>query len=231
MSKVSPSLYCADSSRLNDQIQILEQAGAECFHIDMMDAVYVPSLAFSIPEVQSVKQATNLPLDIHIMMVDPERVARKVIELGAYSVNIHYEANNDVISVLELIKSLGAKAGVVLNPETSVEVLTDDILRVADAVQLMSVPPGECTKQAFIYETLQRIRQVKSKITATGSDTLIQVDGDINFDNVKSVLEAGADMVVVGAALFHGDLLDNIKRFKYMLGDSTQEIKRVGAQH
>jgi len=226
MYSLLPSLLSADSQKLINQIQILEDAGVDGFHIDMMDAMYVSRSAFSLAEVYAVRRATKLPLDIHVMTLEPERVAQKVVNFDVQVVSLHYEACNNIVKALKDIRACGTKAGVVLKPETPIEVLDDEILSIASVVQLMSVPPGAQEKQIFYEETLDRIKETKTRISAIGCDAIVQVDGDINHKNVCSVIEAGADSLVVGSALFCGDLVENVKAIKRLIKSTSTELKQ-----
>ncbi|EGF4707007.1 ribulose-phosphate 3-epimerase [Escherichia coli] len=199
MAKILPSIFGADILRLKDEIHFLEEEQTEILHVDLMDGTYVSNIAFGPNQIAAMKKASSMIFDMHMMLAKPERHIDDVINTGAEMISVHYESTPHVHYIIQKIKKAGRKAGVVLNPgtpESVIEYLLDDI----DYILLMTINPGQ-PGQTFIHKSLEKIRNAKKMIS--GRDIQIEVDGGVNLDNVKQVKEAGADLIVVGGALFN----------------------------
>ena len=200
---VAPSLLAADFSRLADDIDMIERSQAQWIHCDVMDGVFVPNISFGFPVIKAIRSVSDMPIDVHLMIVDPGRYVNAVRDTGAMMMNVHYEACRHLHSVVQDIHRAGMKAGVTLCPATPVCMLRD-IIEELDMVLLMSVNPG-FGGQHFIDHTLVKIAELKSMIDDAGSDTLIEVDGGINVDTGAASARAGADVLVAGSAIFGAD--------------------------
>ena len=198
---VAPSLLSADFGHLADDIAMLRRSRAEWLHCDVMDGVFVPNISFGFPVIEAVHRLSDMPLDVHLMIVDPGRYVDTVAKAGAMMMNVHYEACTHLHRTVAAIRGAGMKAAVTLNPATPVELLRD-ILPDLDMVLLMSVDPG-FGGQSFIPRVLDKIRRLRAMIAAEGCSTLIEVDGGINRTTGALVAEAGADVLVAGSAVFH----------------------------
>ncbi len=199
---ISPSVLNSDLTRLADSLALLEQAGADCVHLDVMDGVFVPNITIGIPVVASVNAATDLPLDVHLMIDAPERYIAEFIEAGADILTIHPEAGPHLHRTVQRIKSLGKRAGVSLNPATPAKML-DYVLEEIDLVLVMSVNPG-FGGQSFIESQLRKIEAIRKQIDKLGKAIDLEVDGGIDQGNARRVIEAGADVLVAGTATFRG---------------------------
>ncbi|MEX2314102.1 MAG: ribulose-phosphate 3-epimerase [Thermomicrobiales bacterium] len=200
---ISPSVLNSDLTRLADSLRLLEQAGADFVHLDVMDGVFVPNISIGIPVVASVRSETSLPLDVHLMIDAPERYITEFVEAGADVLTVHVEATRHPHRVLQMIRELGALAGLAVNPGTPIDHAIE-LLPVCDIVLVMSVNPG-FGGQAFIGATLQRLEQLRAAIRVGGHGALIEVDGGVSFANAASIVAAGADILVAGTALFGAD--------------------------
>ena len=216
MCKLAPSLLEADYRFLDNQLKKMQQAGADCVHIDVMDGSFVPNLSFGMKMIHNIRQSTNLEFDVHMMVREPSRFIKRMVDAGADTITVHYEACEDVEGTLALIKDSGVKAGIALKPETSPDVLTDKLLKAVDVVHLMTVEPG-LEGQVFIPESLQWISEVRGRLDEVHVDCDIEVDGNITMENIKNVVVAGANIIVVGKALFSGNMVDNIQRMKLQI--------------
>jgi len=199
--EILPSILAADFSRLGDQVASLEAAGCRMLHLDVMDGHFVPNLTIGPPVVESLRKVSNAIFDVHLMIEDPDKYAPLFIQAGANQVSVHQEACRNLDRTLHMIRSEGAKAGVVINPATPVAAL-DEVLDVADYVLVMSVNPG-FGGQEFIPNTLHKVRQLAQRKVERGLHFPIEIDGGITHDNVGDVIRAGVEWVVAGSSIFH----------------------------
>lgn len=197
---IAPSILSADFSRLGEEIEAVERGGATILHVDVMDGHFVPNLTVGLPVVSSIAQATELPIDAHLMISEPGRYAQQFVAAGAKMVSVHVEADAHLHRTLASIKSAGAQAGVVLNPATSIESL-GEALQFADYVLVMSVNPG-FGGQKFIPSSVDKVRRLRRMIEERKLDTRIEIDGGIDLENIASVITAGAEIIVAGSAIF-----------------------------
>lgn len=200
---VAPSFLSADFGNLNKDIEMVNTSQADWFHLDIMDGVFVPNISFGFPVISQVKKMAKKPLDVHLMIVEPDRYLEKFKEAGADILTVHYEVCTHLHRTLSQIRALGMKSGVSINPHTSVELLAD-ILEEADLVLIMSVNPG-FGGQKFIKNSIQRIARLKEMITQKGCKTLIEVDGGVDTSNAATLYNAGADILVAGNAIFKAE--------------------------
>lgn len=197
---VAPSLLSADFNNLGRDIQIINESQAGMIHMDVMDGVFVPNISFGFPVLQAASAIAQKPLDVHLMIVEPQRYITRVRDTGAHIMNIHQEACIHLHRTVEAIKAAGMKAAVTLNPSTPVETLRD-IISDLDMVLLMSVDPG-FGGQKFIPNTLNKIQRLRSLINDSGSNAMIEVDGGVTLENAASIAHAGADIIVAGNTVF-----------------------------
>lgn len=198
--RIAPSILAADLADLATALHICERGGAELVHVDVMDGHFVPNLTIGIPVIQALTRHTQLPLDVHLMVSNPEQLLDSYAEAGAARVAVHWEATTHLHATLGRIRAGGAEAGVAINPGTPVEVLTD-VLAELDFVLLMSVNPG-FAGQSFIASSVAKTRRLKSLIDASGRAVRIELDGGVSIKNIRQLAEAGAEDFVVGSALF-----------------------------
>jgi len=213
--KISPSILSADFSKLGNEIQDLEKAGADLIHIDVMDGHFVPNITIGPDVINKLRKYTNLPFDVHLMISPVHNFIKDFADAGADIITIHPEATTDLISSIEKIKSYNKKVGVSLNPETSVDKVFS-ILNLIDLVLIMSVNPG-FGGQKFIKETLDKVKLIRKEIDLKKLKTEIEIDGGINFENAKIAIEAGANILVSGTTIFKensGNLKKNIQTLK-----------------
>ena len=197
---IAPSILSADFSRLGEEIEAVRRGGATILHVDVMDGHFVPNLTVGLPVVKSIAEATDLPIDAHLMISEPGRYAQLFVEAGARMVSVHVEADAHLHRTLTAIKAAGAQAGVVLNPATPIESLTE-ALSFADYVLVMSVNPG-FGGQKFIATSIDKVRRLRRLIEERRLDTRIEIDGGIDLENIASVVAAGAEIIVAGSAIF-----------------------------
>lgn len=197
---VSPSLLSADFGHLADDIAMLNRSEADWYHLDVMDGVFVPNISFGFPVMEAMAKLATKPLDVHLMIVQPEKFVTQVADLGAKIMNVHYEACTHLHRTVQQIKAAGMMAGVTLNPHTPVSLL-EDIIGDLDLVMLMSVNPG-FGGQKFIEHAIEKTRRLKQLIQANGASTLIEIDGGVNRTTGKLLADAGADVLVAGSAVF-----------------------------
>ena len=210
---VSPSLLSADFLHLSKDIEMVNQSQADWFHLDIMDGVFVPNISYGLPVVSQIKKLATKPLDVHLMIVQPERYVEAFHKAGADILTVHYEACTHLHRTIQQIKAAGMKAGVSLNPHTPV-MLLEDVIRDIDVVLLMSVNPG-FGGQSFIEQTINKVIKLKKLITDSNANTLIEIDGGVNFETGKRLVEAGADALVAGSFVFNSpDPEGNIKGLK-----------------
>lgn len=200
---IAPSLLAADFGYLARDIAMINDSTADWFHIDVMDGMFVPNISFGFPVIHAIKKHAKKPLDVHLMIENPDRYLEDFKNAGAAVLTVHYEACKHLHRTLQVIKSLGMKAGVSLNPHTPVHVL-DDIITETDMVLVMSVNPG-FGGQHFIEQSYQKIKQLKQLINQAGAQTLIEVDGGVTVENAPKLVQLGVDILVAGSSVFKAE--------------------------
>ncbi|WP_420602575.1 ribulose-phosphate 3-epimerase [Flagellimonas sp.] len=210
---VAPSLLAADFANLQRDSEMVNQSEADWFHLDIMDGVFVPNISFGMPVIKAIAEHAKKTLDVHLMIVDPDRYIKTFADLGSNNLTVHYEACTHLHRTLQAIKAEGMKAGVALNPHTSVNLLEDTIQDI-DLVCMMSVNPG-FGGQSFIENTYQKVSDLKNIIEKKNSKALIEIDGGVNATNAKKLVDAGADVLVAGSFVFKSenpiDIIKNLK--------------------
>ncbi|WP_430424313.1 ribulose-phosphate 3-epimerase [Maribacter litoralis] len=200
---IAPSLLAADFGNLQRDIEMVNASEATYHHIDVMDGVFVPNISYGMPVVKAIQKHATIPLDVHLMIVDPDRYLEEFANLGAHILTVHYEACTHLHRTIQAIKALGMKAGVALNPHTNV-MLLEDIIQDVDLILIMSVNPG-FGGQSFIENTYDKIKAAKELITRKNSSALIEVDGGVTTANSQKLIDAGADVLVAGSFVFKSD--------------------------
>ena len=202
--QIAPSILSADFSKMGEEILSLEKAGADIVHCDVMDGVFVNNITFGIKMIADIRKLTTLPLDCHLMIVNPEKYVERFAKAGADYITVHYEACKDNLKeVLTLIKSTGVKCGAVINPDTPVDAIKD-VLPLCDMVLVMSVFPG-FGGQKFIPECLGKLRELRGLIDGLGKEILLEIDGGVHAGNVEEIKAAGTDVIVAGSAVFNAE--------------------------
>ena len=198
---IAPSLLAADFANLQRDIEMVNESQADWFHLDIMDGLFVPNISYGMPVVKAIKEHAKKPLDVHLMIVDPDRYIHTFAQLGSNFLSVHYEACTHLHRTVQAIRQEGMKAGVALNPHTPIAVL-EDIITDVDLLLIMSVNPG-FGGQSFIENTYKKVQQAKALITQAGANTLIEIDGGVTLSNAKALVEAGADALVAGSFVFN----------------------------
>jgi len=213
MALIAPSLLSADFLRLEDEIEMINNSEADWFHLDVMDGRFVPNISFGLPIIQAIHSKAKKTLDVHLMIVEPEKYVSDFAKVGADILTVHIEASTHLHRTIQMIHSEGMKAGIAVNPHTPISSLVDVIADV-ELVCLMSVNPG-FGGQKFIPQTLNKIKQLKQLINETGSKALIEIDGGVTLENASEIIAAGADVLVAGSTVFNATApIDTIDRLK-----------------
>jgi ribulose-phosphate 3-epimerase len=211
--KIAPSLLAADFANLQRDIEMVNQSSADWFHLDIMDGVFVPNISYGMPVMEAIQKHANLPLDVHLMIVEPDKYIATFKKLGAQVLTVHYEVCNHLHRTIYAIKEEGMLAGVALNPHTPVSVLKD-VIKDIDLVLIMSVNPG-FGGQKFIANTIQKVQEAREMISNSGSRALIEVDGGVGLQNYTDLIKSGADVLVAGSSVFSApNPIEAIKKLK-----------------
>ena len=197
---IAPSVLAADFGNLQRDIEMINKSEADWFHIDIMDGVFVPNISYGMPVLQAIAKHATKTIDVHLMIVDPDRYIKTFADLGANILSVHYEACTHLHRTLQAIKAEGMKAGVAINPHTSIDLL-EDVINDIDLVCIMSVNPG-FGGQSFIENTYSKVEKLKALITRKGAQTIIEIDGGVTNKNARQLAEAGADVLVAGSYVF-----------------------------
>lgn len=214
---IAPSILAADFANLQRDIEMINQSEADWFHIDIMDGVFVPNISFGMPVLQAITAHADKTVDVHLMIIDPDRYIKTFADLGANNLTVHYEACPHLHRTLQAIKVEGMAAGVALNPHTNINLL-EDVINDIDLICIMSVNPG-FGGQSFIENTYDKVRALKELIIRKGAHTLIEVDGGVSSENAKHLIDAGADVLVAGSFIFNSDdPTRTIKELKKIVG-------------
>ena len=218
--KIAPSILAADFANLQKDIEMVNNSEADWFHIDVMDGVFVPNISYGMPVIQAIKKHAKKPLDVHLMIVDPDRYLETFKNIGADILSVHFEACNHLHRTIQGIKDLGMKAGVALNPHTPISAVKD-VIHEIDVLLIMSVNPG-FGGQKFIKHTLEKVQEAKELIAARDADTLIEIDGGVGLNNIEALVHCGADVLVAGSSIFGAEnpmeTTSRLKKLDIVLG-------------
>ncbi len=200
---VAPSLLAADFTRLNEEIAMVNESQADWLHLDVMDGHFVPNITFGMFIIEAIRKMSTKPLDVHLMISEPEKYIREFRDAGANHITVHYEACTHLHRVLQQIRETGAKAGVAINPHTPASAL-EDVLEMADIILVMSVNPG-FGGQKFIYNTIPKVQRIREQLTIRNLHALIEIDGGVGLQNAEKILQAGANVLVAGSSVFKSE--------------------------
>jgi ribulose-phosphate 3-epimerase len=227
MARVAPSILSADFVNLLSEIRKMERAGAEMLHLDIMDGHFVPNITVGVPVVEAIRKNTDLLLDVHLMITNPDQMAEAFIRAGADLLTVHYETVFHLDRLLQMILEKGAKPGIAINPHTPVHLL-EDILGKCNHVLIMSVNPG-FGAQKFISRTLEKVRKLRKLVQSDSLGVEIEMDGGIDLSNVKEVVANGVDIVVAGSAIFHADHPEDVFRRMQRSAQEAGELRKDDA--